>query len=282
MNRARTTITQANLSELEEERDLALGALVELDEELASGRLDADEHEALKKEATARAAGALRALQEASAKAAESESSASTSSRDQNEAQKEKPRNRLHRHGTLLVTTAVVCFVAVLGIAVGRFAAVRLPGQTITGTERVDNQQKLAEELVQGRDLVSQGRYNAALSLFGKVLSKSPSQPEALAYEGWLIALTGASKHESNLVEQGRSDISKAIETDPGYPDAHAFLGYILFEDENDLPDALIQFRLFLADKPANALVQRIAPVIDQAFAKAGLPSPIKSQAKKK
>ncbi|MGH9101721.1 MAG: tetratricopeptide repeat protein, partial [Acidimicrobiales bacterium] len=184
-------------------------------------------------------------------------------------------RSATRRRRPWLALLGALCFVVVVGVLVGRFAAARLPGQTVTGTERVDAQQSLAERLVQGRELVAQGRDGTALALFHKILSTDPGEPEALAYEGWLLRLAGDARHDHQLVEQGRSYISQAITADPGYPDAHVFLGYILLQDESDLRDALIQFRLFLADHPATALVSRTAAVIDGAFTRGHLPPPI-------
>ena len=164
---------------------------------------------------------------------------------------------------------------AAMVIVVASYSAPRLPGRPITGSLKLTATQKLAEQLVQGRVLVSEGHYGTALGLFRAILRSHPGQPEALAYEGWLLVLAGHGSGNRRLMDTGRSDISRAVGTDPTYPDGHLFLGATLYSYYGDLPDALIQFRLFLADHPSQALVSAAAPTIDAAFSKAGVSSPV-------
>ena len=182
------------------------------------------------------------------------------------------PRPRRRRW---LLGGSVAAFAVAAGVLVGSFATNRLPGQTISGSVRVSSEQRIAEQLVQGRELVAEGRDVVALRLFRTILSEDAGQPEALAYEGWLLRLAGDQAHEPGLVADGRSLISEAIQLDPTYPDAHLFLGLLLAEDDHDLRDAVIQLRLFLADHPSTALVQRAGPQIDAAFHEAGLAPPV-------
>ncbi|MBO0715254.1 MAG: hypothetical protein J2P59_10900, partial [Acidimicrobiales bacterium] len=122
--------------------------------------------------------------------------------------------------------------------------------------------------------VVDPGRDGAAFRLFATVLKEDPNQPEALAYEGWLLRLTGASRKEPGLGRQGLALVRRAIALDPSYPDAHLFLGVMLDEDAHDPADGVAQLRLFLADKPTTALVRRAAPVIDKVFADAHQAAP--------
>jgi len=185
-----------------------------------------------------------------------------------------EPIRRPRRRGWLL-GGSVLAFAVAAGVLVGSFATNRLPGQTISGSVRVSSEQRIAEQLVQGRELVAEGRDVVALRLFRTILSEDAGQPEALAYEGWLLRLAGDQAHDPGLVADGRSLISEAIQLDPTYPDAHLFLGLLLAEDDHDLHDAVIQLRLFLADRPSTALVERAGPQIDAAFHEAGLAPPV-------
>jgi cytochrome c-type biogenesis protein CcmH/NrfG len=170
-----------------------------------------------------------------------------------------------------LLVVSILVAVVLGGILVGEYVSGNLSGKSSSAP--VD-QRQLADQLVQGRALVNQGKDANAFQLFATILKEDPNQPEALAYEGWLLRLTGVSRHEPDLARQGLALVRRAVALDPPYPDAHLFLGVMLDEDEHDPGDAVAQLRLFLSDKPTNALVRRAAPVIDQVFSDANQPAP--------
>lgn len=252
--------TAAPLVALEEERDLALSAVRTLDEDFAAGRLEQEEFRQLRVEAVSRAASAIRALEGA---------------RAQPQGGRPRPIRPRRRRRDLALVGGILCLVAALGIVVGAFATARLPGQTISGSVKTTPTQQLAQELVQGRILVAEGRDAEALRVFGDILAKSPGQPEALAYRGWLYVLAGEARHNPALLARGRSDISAAVRRAPSYPDAHLFLGIVLYRDVHDTHDALIQMQLFLADHPSNALVANAAPQVNAVFVAAGEKGPV-------
>jgi tetratricopeptide (TPR) repeat protein len=134
--------------------------------------------------------------------------------------------------------------------------------------------QRLAQELVQARVLSTQGNDLDAIKLYDKVLAVSPRQPEALAYRGWLLRLSGVAGHDQALLAQGRASVEAAVAQDPSYPDARVFLGYILFQDAHDPAGATAQFRAFLADHPQAQMVSLTSDVVAQAFAAIGQPVP--------
>jgi cytochrome c-type biogenesis protein CcmH/NrfG len=170
-----------------------------------------------------------------------------------------------------LLVVSILATVVLAGILVGEYVSGNLSGK---GSSTTVDQRQLAGQLVQGRALVNQGKDAKAFQLFATILKEDPNQPEALAYEGWLLRLTGVSRHEPDLARQGLALVRSAVAIDPPYPDAHLFLGVMLDEDEHDPGDAVAQLRLFLSDKPTTALVRRATPVIDQVFADAHQPTP--------
>lgn len=178
---------------------------------------------------------------------------------------------RLHRGVKASIAVGIVAAVVLAGILVGEYASGNRSG---TNSSSSLDQRQLAPKLVRGRTLVAQGKDAEAFKLFTGVLKVDPSQPEALAYEGWLLRLTGVARHNRGLDDQGLALVRRSIALDPTYPDAHLFLGIMLDEDAHDPKDAVAQLQLFLSDKPTSALVRRVAPVIDKVFADAHQPAP--------
>ena len=173
-----------------------------------------------------------------------------------------------------LVAVVVLCVVVAAGALVVAGATHRLPGQTSSGSVTLSDDQRLAQQLLQARVLAGQGKDLDAIKLYDQVLALAPRQPEALAYRGWLLRLAGVAAHDQSLVAQGRASVGAAVAIDPGYPDARAFLGFILFQDARDPVGASEQFRAFLADHPQAQMVALTRDVVAQAFAAVGQPVP--------
>lgn len=291
LHSSREAGSHADLAALQEERDLALAALARLDAERESGELDEADHHSLREEATARAAAALRALEAARppvpspgavpipadrgpagsgpAPAAGAPGSGGLAAIAASGGRSKRQRWSL--------AGAILSFVVVAGVLVGHFAAIRQARPLSVGspvTDQATGTQALARTLIEGRVLAGQGNDVAALRLFRQVLRAHPDQPEALAYDGWLLRLAGVADHSRPLVTQGRALVAQAAATDPSYPDAHVFLGYMLLQDTHDPIDAVYQFKEFLVDHPDPALVARTAPVVAQAFKDVGQPPP--------
>lgn len=178
---------------------------------------------------------------------------------------------RLHGRVKVLLVVASLAAVVLAGVLVGEYVSGHQSAKSSTSEV---GQRQLADQLVRGRALVDQGKDGRAFQLFATVLREDPNQPEALAYEGWLLRLTGVSRHQPGLGRQGLALVRRAVALDPSYPDAHLFLGVMLDQDEHDPGDGVAQVRLFLSDKPTTALVRRAAPVIDKVFADAHQPAP--------
>lgn len=271
-----------------EEREVALAAVERLEAERADGLIDDLDYRALRAGYLARAAEAVRQVARIEASrpgragavapdgdpgdttAADGVAAGGDAADRASARARPAPVAGRRRRGVLL-GAAGLCLVVAVGILVGRFAGPELPGQFVTGSVKATPTQRLAMQLVQGRILVSEGKPVEALQLFDTILRSHPTQPEALAYSGWLMAEAGAAEHRAKLVATGRSRLSEAVAGDPTYPDAHLLLGDVLFRDLHDLADAVVQFKLFLADHPSPALVAEARPLIDAAFHEAGL-----------
>ena len=178
---------------------------------------------------------------------------------------------RLQGRVKVLLVISSLAAVVLAGILAGQYVGAHQSAKSATSGV---GPRQLAGELVRGRALVDQGKDGSAFQLFATVLKEDPNQPEALAYEGWLLRLTGVSRHQPGLGRQGLALVRRAVALDPTYPDAHLFLGVILDQDEHDPGDGVAQLRLFLSDKPTTALVRRATPVIDQVFADAHQAAP--------
>lgn len=278
--------------DLVEERDFLLKALSDLEAERDSGTIDEADYSVLRDGYTARAAAAIRALEAAKHPSSAADQSAGDqsvadysvadhSAGDQSAAgdpaQKATGRRRRTR---AVVALAVVGLIGLGVAAASTFSSSRLPGETTSGSATLTPAQHVVQDLAQGRILAAKNDDLNAIKEFSKVLAIDPNQPEALAYRGWLVRLAGVARHDPGLVAQGRASVQAAIVADPTYPDAHAFMGYILFQDAHDPAGAVAQFRQFLADRPPAAMVSLTRNVVAQAFATTGqvVPAPTDAQ----
>ncbi|PZS23153.1 MAG: hypothetical protein DLM54_01805, partial [Acidimicrobiales bacterium] len=153
------------------------------------------------------------------------------------------------------------------------------PAASSAGSPAGEADQRTAQQIAMARGLVASGQYARSLQLLDQVLQRQANQPQALAYRGWVLRLTGVAAHRAGLMQQGKASVALAVADDPTYPDARVFLGYILFQDDHDPADAVVQFRQFLADAPLPQMVDQTHAVVAQAFAAVGQPVPPASTA---
>lgn len=173
-----------------------------------------------------------------------------------------------------MIASAGGAFVAAMVLVLMSVTGSRLPGQTLTGSSVATTARVVSLDLGRARTLEAAGQDLAALKLYQAALRVVPRQPEALAYQGWILRQTGEADHSKALVDEGTVSIKAALTVDPRYADAHAFLGYVLWQDDHDAAGAVAQFRSFLADHPAAQMVSLTRSVVAQAFAAAGRPVP--------
>ncbi|HVF75438.1 MAG TPA: tetratricopeptide repeat protein [Acidimicrobiales bacterium] len=240
-----------SVDELFEEREFLLRSLDDLERERAAGDIDDDDYRTLKDDYTVRTAAVLRAIDQA--------------------AQPLPPPPAARswvRPAAWVVSVAVLAVTA--GLVVAGSSGERLPGDpsaggiTATGPSR---------KLTEARALIGQGKAAEAIERYDEVLDIDPRNAEALAYRGWLVRLAGRQAGEKALLDKGLEYVSRAVEVDPAYPDAHFFKGMMLFEDRNDPAAAVPEFRAFLGLNPPQEMVPMVEGVLKQALQASGQPS---------
>lgn len=123
-----------------------------------------------------------------------------------------------------------------------------------------------AADLDQAASDIGAGKAVDAMKLYDTILKRDPTQPVALAYRGWLVRLAG-------LKNEGLVYVDRAVASDPSYPDAHFFRGMMLWQDKKDPAGAVAEFRLFLANRPPQAMVALVTDALQRAAAEAGIPT---------
>ncbi len=108
-----------------------------------------------------------------------------------------------------------------------------------------------SRELTQAIDYTYSGQDVSALRLLSLVLHQDPYQPQALAYQGWLLFQAGVKTKSPSLVQKGEQLVLDAIAIQPRYPDAHGFLAMIDLYVYHETGQAKKQFSEFLADSPS-------------------------------
>jgi tetratricopeptide (TPR) repeat protein len=169
----------------------------------------------------------------------------------------------------LIAVAAAGCFVVAATLLAVSFAGVRLPGESATGSVSLSSAQQEQETLDRAAVLGSEGQAAEAVQLYDEVLQTDPNQPDALAYGGWLVRLAGLSSKNRLVVAKGDASVARAVKVAPRYPDAHALLGVIYYEDFARPDAAVAQFRAALAVGASESLLEGVAPVAQEAYAAA-------------
>lgn len=188
------------LARLEEERRFLLESIRDLDRERAAGDVDDVDHTALRDGYVARAAAVLREIE---------------SGREAVRARAPRPWWR-----RLAVVAATLAVGVALGVTVSRFAGERLPGQTLTGGQEID---EVAGLLSKGRSLLGTDM-PGALDAYQAVLAIEPDNAEARTYSAWLIVLNGRQAGDQGQVVDGMLLLQDAGTLDPSYADPHCLL----------------------------------------------------------
>jgi cytochrome c-type biogenesis protein CcmH len=173
------------------------------------------------------------------------------------------------RRAQLVVTVAVVVVVGVGGgVLVARQAGQRLPLQTATGG--IDD--STASLLAQAR-LAGPTDVKSAIELYARVLETDPDNVEALTYRAWLIMLSARQFDESLRQQAYASTITalgRAIELEPGYPDAMCFLGIVVYRDGGDAKTAREFLDRCLERNPPNEVRGMVESLAAEAAAEVG------------
>lgn len=230
----------------EEERDFLLRSLDDLERERAAGDVDDGDYASLKDSYIARAAAAIRAVDD------------------------EADPVPVRRVGWRAVAWAlvVVAVAAGAGMMVARQTGERTAGMGMTGP--VDDG-SVSSLLVQARSM-GMSDMLGTLDLYSRVLAIEPDNVEALTYFGWYTVLTATQQTDvekgSEVLQSGLVLLRQATVTDDTYPDAHCFLGIAFFRFLDDAEAAAPEIDACLAaDPPAQvrSLVDGLATQIASA-----------------
>lgn len=142
--------------------------------------------------------------------------------------------------------------------AVAASAGTRLPGQEITG-QSVGSEQ-VAADLQAAQTAENRNNVFGAIQDYQKVLVADPTQAQALAGEGWLLAETG----QPALLKQGLSLLGRAEVAQPGFAPAHLYRGLALL-GEADYQDCVPELQWYLAHGPDAQLVPQVRKALAQA-----------------
>ncbi|HEX7133832.1 MAG TPA: hypothetical protein VF228_14750 [Iamia sp.] len=262
--RARTTTTAATspaprpaaagptlaAGERDESTAFLLQSLRDLEREHDAGDLSDEDYAALRDDYTARAAAALRAEERGKAP---------------------PPPVKQRRSPTqwALIGAGIVGFAVLAGVLVAQASGERGAGEGITGevpdtpTQAAGECIDLTAEQQQGGDVATQD----VLACYQRVLDDDPDNAVARTYLGWTLYITARqaadSLGEDELVElyvQARRQLDLAVEADPAYADARAFLT-VLAVAEGRYDEAAEQLAVFDdLDAPADmaALVEGV------------------------
>jgi hypothetical protein len=192
--------------ELRDEQRFLLNSLRDLEREREAGDIDDADYETLRDGYVSRTAAITRELEGTA---------------------KRQPMRVTPMRKRIVAIAAVLLLAVGSGISVAQFSGQRLPGESATG----GIEQSTAVLLSTARQLnfVDPSK---AIELYSQVMKLEPDNVEALTYRSWLLALTA--RNATGDVKQlalitAVTDLTKAQEIEPEYPDAHCFLGIVYF-----------------------------------------------------
>lgn len=132
----------------------------------------------------------------------------------------------------------------------------------------------MQQDILQGELLASQGSDVAALQVFSQVLKSDPTQPQALAYQGWLLYQAGRKDHARALVNQGIEIEIEATTVAPNYAVSHLFMGLMDVQQRHLPKEAVGQFDKMFAEKIAPSLLGQVKSEVRAAYQLANVSPP--------
>lgn len=200
------------LAALEEQRDFLLRSLRDLEREHDAGDLTDDDYEALRDDYTARAADALRALED-----------------EQAAFEAARPERSVGRTIAWVVVTAAFALVA--GLAAASAMGARKAGESASGgvTVKQTPSQRATECSTQ-----MQSDPDGTFECFQDILEEDPNNPVALTWSAWQLSLSADSFSEpdrSNARALAAVRLDAAVEADPNYSYARAFRAVVAYRN---------------------------------------------------
>jgi tetratricopeptide (TPR) repeat protein len=239
---------------LEEERDALLRALRDLDDDRATGRIDAGSHLALRREIEAQAVAVLRALE-----------ARDGDGRVAEDIRRPPPVSETNRGRILPALLTVLVVTAVLIPALAGAVGDRAPGQVITGglplSQLEDRVRRHPADPAARLDLaeayLARGEVEAAIDQYVAVLDADPRNPEAHARLGALLFRAGRPR-------QALDAVNRALEIDPAYPEAMYLRGLILARGMDRPGPARAALEAYLDAAPFGAHVDEARDLLDE------------------
>jgi tetratricopeptide (TPR) repeat protein len=243
-------VTGFDRGALEAERDFLLRSLDDLEDERAAGNVDDGTYETLHDDYTARAAAAIRSLDEGIDLTPADPAPTSKATR-------------------ALTVGGIIVFALIAAFVLTRAVGQRRSGQTITGNSRVasgtttntDPGPALAKEveaqpksyaahIAYARYLLQREDFTDAIHEFGSAAQLDPSQPEPPTYAAWasvlLTSQVKSAKNQDTLLSAALERLDEVIADHPKYPDAYALKGVTLFNFEQNAKQAVAPLQQFL------------------------------------
>jgi tetratricopeptide (TPR) repeat protein len=229
------------VTELTDEEEFLQRSLADLEAERDAGDIDEADYELLKGRYTSRYEAVERELRSPAVSVVEAA----------------PPPPRSYK-----VPVAVAVIVALAGLsgwAVMSSSGDRTQGETITGATTLTTSPTQAK-LAQARQYIEDKKVLDAIKTYDAVLKDDPKQPEALAYRGWLLHLAGVD-------QPALESLTKAVQSDPSYPDAHFFRGEVLCKFSHDQAGAVAEYQTYLDSGPPEEMVSMVSAQLRSAQA---------------
>lgn len=276
MGESEPGLQQAAQELLETKRALYRG-MKELEFDHQAGHLSDEDYEKLRSSYEARAAEALKGLDELGIKSDVQERRARERDRATHRAREPVGRSWSRRPAVLVLGAAIlVGFGLALGMLLTKFTtpespamgtAVPAPPQPMPGgAGQEGSPRSIPPEMVRGmldaaHQSLDAGRFQEAIAAYRAVLARYPQNVEAITHLGIIL---GMADHVDAAIEA----FDKALAIDPVYPHALWDKGRLLSEAKQDFPGAIRAWERFVAVAPAGADRDRAQELIREAKGK--------------
>ena len=200
------------LAHLEEQRDFFLRSLRDLEREHDAGDLDDDDYATLRDDYTARAADALRALED-----------------EQAAFEAARPPRSVGR--TVAWVSATALFALVAGLVAASAMGARKAGESASGGISVKQTPSQRATECSSR---MQSDPDGTFTCFQDILEEDPNNPVALTWSAWQLSLSADSFAEpdrSNARALAAVRLDAAVESDPNYSYARAFRAVVAYRN---------------------------------------------------